>query len=85
MKKSPKWFTDRVVEIVKRPDLHQPWGKSWGGTLLHFWVSDRETLCGKELTRQQSHWYYRAAKATCTVCKGRAMHARDLIEGRRAE
>ena len=75
----PKWLTVEVLDRVKRPDLYQSWDKAWGGTLSHFWLSDRRALCGKELTRQSSRWYYAGAKKPCEVCKKRAAIAKERV------
>jgi hypothetical protein len=81
MKKSPKWFTERVVQIVENPELHQPWGKAWGGRLNHFWLSDRETLCGKTgMYRHLYEWTHKRADRRCGVCEKRAKQAKEVIE-----
>ena len=54
------------------PTIKGYWAKAWDGYLAHFWVGDRETLCGKTHMLPHSHrgWHTRA-RSTCKKCQKR--------------
>ena len=55
------------------------WGKAWHGRLLHFWTTNRETLCGK--THMLAHSYrnrFSFATGRCKRCQKK--HAALLAE-----
>jgi hypothetical protein len=49
---------------------HGRWAKAWHGYLAHFWLNDRETLCGKihMLAHSYGTWHIRY-RSTCRKCK----------------
>lgn len=68
MKEIAALSPDRVKVILF--GLH--YAKAWNGTLGHWWVTSRLTLCGKELVSHgEERWYHSAARGSCAACKKR--------------
>lgn len=54
------------------------YGKAWGGTLGHYWLTRRKTLCGKELSANIDGFAWRGH---CAGCKQRHQALRQRAEG----